>query len=342
MIDLNELTTDPSGFEGLVMDFPEQVARAHKIASEASLPSWSAKPDQVVLAGMGGSAAGGDFVQALFDLLGSVPFAVSRTYSLPSWVGNGSLVFITSYSGNTEETLSAYQEAKRRGANIIAITSGGKVADLAREDGFPVVIVPGGQPPRTALGYMLIPVVVACERLGLLPKTNWEDLFARLAEVRENCRLSVAEPGNLAKELARDCVDKVVVCYAQSPWTSAVATRWRGQINENSKMMCLTHVFPELCHNEILGWEGAKAQGRWKVVLFEGGDESNQMKRRVAETLNLIGAFPFVLRPTGESLLTKMLTLAYFGDFVSIYLAELMGQDPAQMKAIDELKARLA
>lgn len=334
------LAHDTTGFLALVQDFPDQVARAVEIAQSASLPAWRAVPDNVILIGMGGSAAGGDFLQALFDAQARVPFAVSRSYSLPHWVGQGSLVLACSYSGNTEETLASYDEAKHRGASIIAVTSGGALAARAHQDGFPVVQVPGGQPPRTALGYMLVPGVVACIRLGLLGEVDWPGLIEGLRAVRDD-----NEPGSrlsAAESLARELVDAVPVVYGQGHWTGAVANRWRGQINENSKAMCHTHVFPELCHNEILGWEGSSRQGRWHVVLLEGGDESPQMQKRVRETLDLTGVTFTRVPAIGADLLAKMLNLAYFGDYVSLYLAELTGHDPAQMKAIDELKARLA
>ncbi|MES1227074.1 MAG: bifunctional phosphoglucose/phosphomannose isomerase [Armatimonadota bacterium] len=337
---LSTLTHDKTDFLKLVLDFPEQVERALGIARLAPLPEWKATPDNLLLIGMGGSAAGGGFLQALFNAQGKVPFEVSRTYTLPSWVGPGTLVLACSYSGNTEETLASYDEAKRRGANIIAVSSGGELALRCRADGFPLVLVPGGQPPRTALGYMLVPGVVACQRLGLLPDLDWQELIDQLKEVRATNQPSTES--SLAKALAATLEGKVPVVYGQSHWTEAVAVRWRGQINENSKAMCLTHVFPELCHNEILGWEGSASQGRWHVVLFTGGDESDQMKKRVAETLNLTGVEYTELVACGGSLLSRMLGLAYTGDFVSLYLAELTGQDPAQMKAIDELKARLA
>ena len=341
MVSLETLTHDKTGFLKLVLDFPEQVERAVGIAEKASLPDWKAKPDNVLLVGMGGSAAGGDFLQALFDAQSTVPFSVSRTYTLPNWVGQGTLVLACSYSGNTEETLASYEAARKKGANIIAVTGGGQLAERATKDGFPVVLVPGGQPPRTALGYMLVPGVVACVKLGLLSHVPWAEVATRLKTIR-----SANEPltgdDTPAKTLARLLVDKVPAVYGQSHWTGSVSTRWRGQINENAKAMCHTHVFPELCHNEILGWEGSSRQGRWHIVLLTGGDESEQMKKRVAETLRLTGASSTEVKAGEGALLTKMLELAYFGDFTSLYLAELTGQDPAQMKAIDDLKAKLA
>lgn len=341
MVGLETLTHDRSGFLKLVLDFPEQVGRAVAIGESASLELGSFEPANVLLIGMGGSAAGGDFLHALFVAAGRVPFAVSRDYTVPAWVGSDTLVLACSYSGNTEETLASYGQAKRAGAKVVAVTSGGELASLAGRDGFPVVRVPGGQPPRTALGYMLVPAVVACGRLGLLPPEPWDEVVAALHTVRRDQSPDRAE-GNEAKSLARDLEGRIPVVYGQSAWTGAVANRWRGQVNENSKAMCLTHVFPELCHNEILGWACSARQGHWHVCLLDGGDETEQMRRRVAETLELTGVTYTRLYAPNGGLLTRMLALAYLGDFVSLYLAELLAQDPAQMSAIDELKRRLA
>jgi glucose/mannose-6-phosphate isomerase len=176
--------------------------------------------------------------------------------------------------------------------------------------------------------------------MGLLGEVDWSGLVGLLRDVRT--QNEPATRTSEAEELARKLVGTVPVVYGQSHWTGAVCNRWRGQLNENSKAMCHTHVFPELCHNEILGWEGSARQGHWHVIVLEGGDESAQMQKRVRETLALTGVSFTTLRAVGGDLLAKMLHLAYVGDYVSLYLAELTGHDPAQMKAIDDLKARLA
>lgn len=337
---------DPSGFVGLVEAFPEQCLRTLEIVRGADLPDALPGVTSVVLTGLGGSAAGGDFAKGLFDAQSSVPFQVNRDYHLPHWVGPSTLVFATSYSGNTEETLAAYDEAKSRGATVVAVTSGGQLAEKAKADGFTCVTVPGGQPPRTALGYMLVPVVFTSDKLGLLPRQDYEGVVATLFEARDRFGLDRPTTGNEAKLLAEKLSGKVGLLYAAGAWQAGVANRWKGQINENAKEMVFTHVFPELCHNEILGWEGSGEQGvdAWVTVLMLGGDESPRMLARIAATFELIEGKTSFAKASGfgESLLARMLSLAHFGDYVSVYMAALAGRDPAAMVAIDRLKAELA
>lgn len=337
---------DPMGMSGLTAGFADQCARAVEIARGAPLPSWKARPDHVVLTGLGGSAAGGDLVAALMAMEGSVPFFVNRDYALPRWVGQGSLVIAASYSGNTEETISAYLDARRKGASLLVVSSGGRLTEMAREDGFPVVTVPGGQPPRTAMGFMLMPVVVACEQIGVLEAQDYAGAVLAAREVAGACGFGVPESENEAKRLARALHHSVPVVYGLGAWQFAIAQRWRGQLNENSKMMVGTHVFPELCHNEILGWEGAGRQGvsKWVTVLLSGGSEDARLRARVRITMEQIGTVTEVheVVARGSGVLAKMLSLAHFGDWLSLYLAALAGVDPGQMLAIDQLKEEMA
>src|SRR5687768_6223535 len=154
---------DPKGMLALTAAFSEQCRKAREIADAFELPNLDFEPSLVMLTGLGGSAAGGDFVRALFEAFGEAPFSVNRDYLLPHFAGPETLLFVVSYSGNTEETLSAYADARKKGCSIIVVTSGGRLAELAKADGIPVISVPGGQPPRTALGYLLIPVIVTAE-----------------------------------------------------------------------------------------------------------------------------------------------------------------------------------
>lgn len=340
------LRLDPKEMYRLTCEFPDQVARAAEVANAASLPNWSAKPDNVLLTGLGGSASGGDFTRALFEAFGSVPFAVNRDYDLPSYVGPGSLVFATSYSGNTEETLSAYDQAKKKGASIFVVTSGGKLADLARQDGFPLIVIPGGQPPRTALGFMLIPVIVACGKMGLIPEQDIAGLVAHLKAVVARYSIEVPFESNPTKQLAANLQGAVSTIYGVGSWPSIVAYRWRCQINENSKNMTFHHAFPELNHNEILGWVKSEGQGvqKWASIILSDGTESAKMKKRVEVTEDLIRAKTEIhhVRADGNDLLQKMLGLALYGDFVSLYLAALNEVDPENIDSINILKTALA
>lgn len=340
------LRNDPKGMYALTVQFPNQCRQALEIAEAAELELPAFHPKNVVLTGLGGSAAGGDICQAIFEEQGTVPFSVNRDYSLPSYVDSSTLVFAASYSGNTEETLAAYASAKERGAKVIAITSGGKLGELAGSAGDPVIRIPGGQPPRTALGFMLVPVLAACVRLGYLDAQPFEATFALLNRCAFDWAIESPQDANPTKQLAAALHGKLPILYGLGRFQGLAAYRWKGQINENAKNMCFTHAFPELNHNEILGWLGSDRQGvqKWAVVYLEDGRESAKMKARARVTQSLIGSRAefYSAKALGDSLLERSLSLLYFGDFVSIYLAALNEVDPENIDWLNELKAELA
>jgi glucose/mannose-6-phosphate isomerase len=346
-LDVPGFTTrrDPQGMYDLAVRFPAQCRDALRIAEAAALPTDGAGMRLLVICGMGGSAAGGDFVRALVEAEGRVPCLVNRDYALPHCVGADTLVVTTSYSGNTEETLAAYDDARRRGARLIAVTSGGELAARAERDGVPIVRIPGGQPPRTAMGYMLVPVLVACARLGLLPA---QDVAAAAAHCETSLgawRIETPADRNEAKQLAALLHESMGVLYGLGGWQGVVATRWRGQLNENAKQIVLTHALPEMNHNEIIGWEGAaRVAERWTVLLLEDGTEPARMRLRAEVTASLLGETATVRRvtATGPTRLARMLSLALLGDFVSLYLAALNGEDPYVIRSIDRIKDELA
>lgn len=337
---------DPKNMYGLTVAFADQCRRARDISAAAKVNLGGRNFSSVVMSGLGGSAAGGDFTKALFDTYARVPFTVNRDYFLTSWVGSETLVICASYSGNTEETLSAYADAKAKGATIAVVTSGGKLAELAHADGFPAIIIPGGQPPRTALGYMMVPVLAICVGADLLPEQDFDGAFSALDECVTRWGVEVPFENNEAKQLAQALYGKVSVLYGLGTWPAIVANRWKGQINENAKNMTFANVFPELNHNEILGWVQADRQGvaSWVGILLEDGTESAKMRKRFEVTERLVASVCPFYRVTihGQTLLAKMLNLTFLGDFVSLYLAALNGVDPENIDSINILKNELS
>lgn len=335
---------DPKGMLALTEAFPKQCGEAFEIANAVKLPLVDRRPGVVIVAGMGGSASGGDFLKALFDAESPIPLVVNRDYGLPGYIGVGDIVFCCSYSGNTEETLSAYAAAKKAGAKVISVTSGGSLKDMSLADGTPVYTVPGDQPPRTALGYMLIPMIVACQKLRLLHE---QDIAGTVGLLESMCaQLTVEAKANPAKALAHRIRGSLPVIYGLGQWQGTIANRWRCQINENAKQLAFTNQYPELNHNEILGWIGANKLGvtNYIGITLEDGSEPEKIKMRSAVTEGLIGSvcrFEHV-RAQGDTLLKKMLSLAYFGDFVSLYLARLNGVDPENIDWLVQLKTELA
>ena len=328
----------------LTEEFPDQCRKAFELSISVELKPLAQKPNVVILTGLGGSAAGGDFIKALFDAEGDVPFLVNRDYHLPSFVNSTSVVLCSSYSGNTEETLSAYEDAKAAGAQIICVSSGGKLKANADRDGYPVYVVPGGQPPRTALGFMLIPGLVAVEALGLLPKHDHSATFDLLEECSK--QWTVEGSDSSAKELAKRLFGKLGILYGLGGWQAIVANRWKGQINENAKNHIFINTYPELNHNEILGWIKAGEQGvaGYVGILLKDGTESAKMNKRAEVTEGLVKdlcEFTHVVAP-GKTLYEKLLALTFYGDFVSLYLAALNQVDPENIDSINVLKTALA
>jgi len=338
----------------VLWNLPEQCEEAWQrgmAAALGSLPEVCGSGEgvaQVMVTGLGGSAIGGDLLRVYAQEEASIPFAVNRDYLLPAYVGPRTLVFAVSYSGNTEETLSAYDDARRRGAKIVALTSGGRLAEKAAADGFPVILVPGGISPRSASGYLFLPMIAVLQRLGILADASAqvEEACALLRRMRENLGPSCPEEENLSKQLARKFYQRLPVIYGTSGTTETVAVRWKGQINENSKAMAYYNVFPELNHNEIVGTEKPDPllQRLELVFLVDSADHPRvQARRQITQELigERVGGISWV-EAQGTSRLARIYSLIYVGDYASVYLALLYGIDPTPVRLIDRLKQRLS
>jgi glucose/mannose-6-phosphate isomerase len=248
---------DPGGMYNRIYGFPEQVAEAVQIGGDADVPKPArGKIRNIVVAGLGGSAIGGDLVRTYLAEWLKVPMIVVRDYVLPAFVDEHTLVLVSSYSGNTEETLSAYSQAQEQGAKLLVFTTGGKLAERAKKDGHPVVTLPGGLMPRAALGYSFFPMLIALERMGLAP-----DQEAAITETRELLaeRTSLlsrtsSQENNPAKQAASAWHRHIPIIYGGTVRFDAVAYRIKCQIAENAKQLAFVNVFPEFNHNELVGY----------------------------------------------------------------------------------------
>ncbi|HUT74782.1 MAG TPA: bifunctional phosphoglucose/phosphomannose isomerase [Armatimonadota bacterium] len=347
---------DPTGFKALdsrdmlamTADFPAQCRTGLELGDALDLgDSYRVDYDGIVGLGMGGSAIGSDLLAAIYRAELSVPAATVRDYVLPAWVSERTLVFGVTYSGDTEETLAAFHEARRRGARVIGVTSGGEMARRCREQGVPCVIVPAGQPPRASTGYLLMSLVPVVERLGLIgdqAAARRECLDLLQAQAREYGPQSPTA-ANRAKQLAELLQGRLPIIYGATPTLGVVAYRWRTQCNENAKTLALSHELPELDHNEVVGWElGRDLLPRRCVIVLTDPALPERMRLRLDITRDLLGADVDVYREParGESALARVLSAMYLGDFASLYLALLNGVDPFEIKPINELKRRLA
>jgi glucose/mannose-6-phosphate isomerase len=267
-------------------------------------------------------------------------------------VNENSLVFAASNSGNTAETLACYAAARKAKASVVAFTTGGKLAELAAADGTALVTFPGGLQPRAAVGYSFVPLLVAAARLGLMPELLIDDVdeaSAVLRSVRNSCNPEVAYKDNEAKELAGGWVGKIPVIYGSQGERGVVAYRWKTQINENAKAYAVCNVFPELNHNETVGWSGGRGQGEpeknLSVVILRDDREPDQIRKRVELTKQIIVRRAAEIKEVwarGGAGVSRMLSLVYVGDFASYYLAIAYGEDPTPVRVIDWLKGELA
>jgi len=338
---------DRSGMYSLLKNFPAQVREAVDIGRAARLPSRIAGIRQIVLCGLGGSAIGGDLLRSALARDLDIPFSVNRTYTLPASVGPGTLVIVSSYSGNTEETNAAHREALRRKAKLLCITSGGATRRLAEKHRSPLISIPPGLPPRAALGYSFFPLLIALGRLGCIPDRRRDiretvEVIDRLAGVYGN-----PDPGaNAALQLAGKLRNRVGVIYSSTERFDAVGTRWRGQIAENGKSLAFGHVLPEMNHNELVGWKALTGpMSEMQVVFLRDRGDHPRIALRMDLTRGVIARTTSHVDEVwseGESLYARMFSLVVLGDWVSYYLAILHGEDPTPVAVIDTLKNELS
>jgi glucose/mannose-6-phosphate isomerase len=344
---------DPADMAGAILGLPEQIDDALRIASGVNVQALAAKSfSSLIVAGLGGSAIGGDLFRATYEPELTLPVTVVRDYHLPAYTDERTLVFAASNSGNTEETLAAYTAALRARASIVAFSTGGKLSQLARQDGVTLVTFPGGLQPRAALGYSLIPLVVVSAQLGLIPEPLLKDIdeaSAVLRAVRNECGPHVPLEQNQAKRLAAAWKDKLPVIYGSQGERGVVAYRWKTQIEENAKAFAVSNVFPELNHNETVGWSGehgqAEVERSFAVTILRDDREPSHIRRRVDLTKEIIARAASSLDEVwarGESVLSRMLSLVYIGDWASYYLAIAYGENPTPVRVIDWLKKELA
>lgn len=338
---------DPADMLGTVLAFPSMLETARRIASETALPP-PGRYRNVVVSGLGGSAIGGDLTRALLAGSMRVPMLVNREYGIPACVDEQTLFVASSYSGNTEETLAATRAAEEREAQIVAITSGGRLRELAAEGGYPAIVVPAGYQPRAALAFSLIPTIVLLTRLGLasVEPAAFEEAAEVARSIASRHGPDVPHAKNPAKQLAAALHGKIPVVYGSEGYRGAVAVRWKGQFNENAKAPAYANAFPELDHNEILTWGGKTGlTERLHAVILRDPLEPKAIASRVDLTKTVIApaaAGITELWSEGSSDLAKLCSLVYLADFVSVYLAYLYGVDPSTIEAIDWLKAQLA
>jgi len=325
---------------------PEQVAdAAERARGLRSLPDRQ-RVENVVVLGMGGSGVAGDVLVATAAPFMPVPVVVAKSYELPAFVGEGTLVFAVSFSGDTEETVEAVSAAALEGARIVAVTQGGELGRLASAWGAPTVSVPDDIPkPRAGIGALAIPPLVVLEEIGLFPgASQW---IAHAVQQLRARRDRLVKEGNEAESLARRIGRTILIIYGGGALGEVAARRWKTQINENPNAPAFSNTHPELCHNEVQGWgqHGDVTRQVFTLVNLRHEFEHPQVTRRidiVNEMIDEVVAGEEEVWAEGEGHLAQLLDLILVGDFVSLHLAFQEGIDPGPIAALDELKERLS
>ncbi len=337
---------DADGMLQKILEFPEQLKHALDLARSTKVPLNNEKIQHICVCGMGGSAIGGDLVRSCLHNQLNIPFFVNRYYQVPNFINESSLVIVCSYSGNTEETLAAYEDAYQRKAQIICVTSGGILGDKAALNNHLIFSAPGGYPPRSALGYLLVPILYCLFLTEQI--ANPESDILETIEVLESLATEYDpdEKDNFAKQISRSLKGKIPLVYASIAGFEPVTWRWKSQLSENSKVLAFSNVFPELNHNEVMGWGPLDdLNSKFKIIYLKDRDDHSQITKRMELTRKILekhtGDTIIEIKSRGESLLTRIFSLIYLGDLVSLYLAVENQVDPTSIENIDFLKQGL-
>ncbi len=333
---------DQKNMLAAIEDLPKNLSDGLRRGRLSGLPRFS--PKEVVFCGVGGSAIGSELICEWLSSSLEIPCSVHRGYSLPAHVGKDSLVMVASYSGNTEETLSMFEDARKKRAKILAIASGGQLAKMSESMSVPFARIPSGLAPRASIGYMFGAMLGSLERSNIIAADKQVEEAVRIMnKAIAYCKQSVPTTDNPAKMLAHELLTHlpVIVGYDLS---RPVAKRWADQLNENGKSLAFSLELPELDHNSIVGIMKDQRSKGLAFVFLDHGKTDAQMKRRVAATKDMIGrvAPVYSTDAIGLSPLAKMFSLLIVGDYTSTYLGVLRNEDPSSNEPIDELKAALS
>lgn len=322
----------------LVKRFTEQLREALEIGRNASISKHTEDIHAVYVTGMGGSSIGGSFAAEFVKDELSIPYLFGQGYQIPAWIGKNTLAIASSYSGNTEETLTSFKALLNTGAKLVVIASGGQLIELAKTHHLDYIQLPADWPsPRACLGYSLVQQLFILKHLELIGE-------ARLNEIEAAIDLLDKEADGIQEKAEKICdliVDKTTVIYTTDRMSS-VAVRYRQQINENAKMLCWHHVLPEMNHNELVGWRDD--YNNFAVLFLRNADDFPRNDKRIDITKEIVGNCTNTIidiYSKGNSLVERALYLVHLGDWLSVYMAERREMDSIEVKVIDYLKSEL-
>lgn len=322
----------------LIQDFSKQIAEAISIGSAFNPTETDRGFSNVVISGLGGSGIAGTITAEVMADEAVIPIVTNNGYTIPGFVDEDTLFIACSYSGNTEETVSATELAAKAGAKIVVIVSGGKLLEMAKASGWDSIIIPGGQPPRASFGLSFPQVLFVLNAFGIISDGFVKEL-ERSIELLDSNESAIQ---NEAREVTEKLFGKIPVIYAARNF-GGVATRFRQQVNENAKMLCWHHVIPEMNHNELVGWR--TENNDLAVILFRNSSDFKRIQARMEINKQTIALYTDTILEVwskGNSDLECALYLIHLGDWVSFFLGEKKGVDIMEVKVIDHLKDELA
>lgn len=330
----------------LINELPEQCETALGIMRSFAIEPLETKPNGVFIMGVGDSGLAADMAAAVLIEEAEVPIVSDHGGRLPKYVGEDSLVIVVDYAGKSQSEIRNMREAKQRGAQVICITSGGKLMEAASRDEIRTIKIPPGQPHRSAIGYLFVPLVVVVEKLGLAKgqAENLSHAIKLMKNAREGLRFENSSARNVAKQAAQSLLGKTVAVYGASGYRAAVAKRWKSQINANSKVLAFDGSVTELAFADISGWESANNRpGEFGVVLLRDPLDKGEIAELMNASEEVLEQFGVVrVDIKGSTTMEKVLYGVYMGDFVSYYLALLNLNDPSVTENVSLVQAKIA
>ncbi|AXJ01951.1 bifunctional phosphoglucose/phosphomannose isomerase [Cyclonatronum proteinivorum] len=335
---------DPQGLWDKLCTFDEQLHDAIIETRDVKLTIDKSRIQDVVITGMGGAIIGGELIRAMSLETGHLPVHVNKSYSLPSFVNEKSLVVAVSQSGNTEETLSAFEEAATRGAQRVIITTGGQLQETADTQGIPIIRLPQSRITRAALAYSFCAIWRVFQHLDIFQPGD-EDLEEAAHFLQEQIEILASLEENIAIELARDLQNTLPIIYSGDGLMAPVALRWKTQLHENAKVLAYCSHIPEMNHNEVEGWElTSHLMGRLSVLILQDDSDHPRIRHRMNVSAEIIYPHAQTLKrvnAVGNNALQRVLYMSLLGDFTSFYLAIFSKVDPLPIEKIELFKRRL-
>lgn len=337
---------DPQDMFGAIYRFSNQLIEAIEIGKKINLQNDYSACENIVVAGVGGSAIGGDVVKTIVHKELKIPFYINRNYTLPNWVNEKTLVICSSYSGNTEESLSAYEDALKKGAMICGISTGGKLSKKIKSKGFDLITIPGGLQPRAALAYSFVPMLYLLKKIGLISNSLINDISSSIISLKNKRDASaVGDASNPIFKMAKDIYGMIPIIYGITDTTAVVALRWKGQLCENAKMLAYHNEIPEMNHNEIVGWgNNPDLLSELSVIWLKDKNDNERVQARQDITkslLNDINIMQHEVNAEGANKVERLLDLINYGDWLSYWCAILHNTDPSPVEKINKLKKAL-